>query len=224
MRRGEVLGLRWQDVDWRACVLHVRQQVVMVHGAPRIQPPKSRAAQRAVPVEEWLLDELSAHQARQDAQRRRLGVAWHEHGLVFTSTVGTPVSARNLDREYKKLLQQAGVPPIRIHDIRHTVATVAIAAGLNPKAVSEHLGHAKTAITLDIYTKVVAAQQADVARGISAAMIKQERGAASEGHSEAYEGSPARSPSARRMDRQGSRLRKWQRNGSGTERSGGATE
>lgn len=170
MRRGEALGLRWQDVDWVNDVLRIRQQVVMVHGSPQVQQPKSRS--RAVPVDQWLIDELSAHKANQDERRQRLGSAWREHGLVFASSVGTPVSARNLDREYKRLLHQAGVPPIRIHDIRHTVATVAIAAGLNPKAVSEHLGHAKTATTLDIYTKVMAEQRIEVARSIGAAMIK----------------------------------------------------
>ncbi len=81
---------------------------------------------------------------------------------------------RNLDREYKKLLRQAGVPPIRIHDIRRTVA---IASGLSPKAVSEHLGHAKTSVTLDIYTKVMAEQRIEVAREIGVAMIKRDAGA-----------------------------------------------
>jgi len=180
MRRGEALGLRWQDVDWVNDVLHVRQQVVMVHGSPQIQQPKTRASHRAVPVDRWLIDELREHKVRQNERRLLLGEAWQERGLVFPTAVGTPVSGRNLDREYKKLLRQAGVPPIRIHDIRRTVATVAIASGLSPKAVSEHLGHSKTSITLDIYTKVMAEQRVEVAKGIGAAMIKRDASAPAE--------------------------------------------
>ncbi len=166
MRRGELLGLRWQDIDWGNGVLHVRQAVVMLHGKPTIQAPKSRSAHRVIPLEGPVIEALREHRTRQNERRLALGAAWHDHQLVFPSEIGTPVNARNLDREYRVLISRAGVSPIRIHDIRHTFVTLALASGSNLKALSELLGHAKTSITMDLYAHAQTGERRAVVAGV----------------------------------------------------------
>ncbi|HKC75120.1 MAG TPA: tyrosine-type recombinase/integrase [Chloroflexota bacterium] len=101
-----------------------------------------------------------------------MGEVWQDNDLVFPSEVGTPVNARNLDREYRRLINKAGVPYIRIHDIRHTVITQAIAKGAPFKAVAELAGHAKTSITMDIYTHVIGDQRREVADAIGSVFLE----------------------------------------------------
>lgn len=166
MRRGEVLGLRWQDVDWDRRRLHVRQCVVSLGGSMAIQPPKSRAARRVIPVDASILDALASHLSRQSERKAIFGAVWQDHDLVFASEVGTPINPRNLDRDFHKWVARAGVPKIRIHDIRHTVVTMAIASGSPIKAASVYFGHAKTSTTMDIYTHALEGQGSEVAENI----------------------------------------------------------
>jgi integrase len=171
MRRGEVLGLRWQDVDLEHQRLHVRQCVVSLGGATAIQPPKSRAARRVIPVDASLIDALREHRIQQDERKVHLAKLWQDHDLVFASDVGTPINPRNLDRDFHKWVERAGVPRIRIHDIRHTVVTMAIASGSPIKAASIYFGHAKTSTTMDIYTHGLANQGSEVAQHIQRAVL-----------------------------------------------------
>jgi integrase len=153
MRRGELLGLRWQDIVWDACILRVRQAVSMVKGTVIVGPPKTEFSIRDIPVTEDLMEVLQEHQARQN-ERRLATAVWRDHDLVFPSAVGTPVNPNNLLREYYQLLQRAGVPPIHIHDQRHTHASWAIREGIDPKTVAERLGHRDVLTTLDRYTHI----------------------------------------------------------------------
>jgi integrase len=171
MRRGEALGLRWQDVDLEQRVVHVRQTVTVVQGAPHVGPPKSRSSRRAVPVQAHVIAALREHRARQKAQRLALGPLWQDNDLVFASAVGTPINPNNLTRDYNRWVTQAGVPRIRIHDQRHTHVTLALAAGANFKAVSQRVGHAKPSITLDLYAHVLPEQHLDVSDRVGAALF-----------------------------------------------------
>src|SRR5207248_5061441 len=128
MRRGEALGLRWSDIDWAGGCLVVSQAVVMVAGKCTFSQPKSRK-RRTIPLTPELIQALREHRVRQAEHRLKIADVWQDHGLVFPSTVGTPVNARNLDRESRKIVARAGVPHIPIHGIRHTVATLAIGSG-----------------------------------------------------------------------------------------------
>jgi integrase len=108
-----------------------------------------RLAQNAV-------DALRAHLERQLAEIERAGDLYQDQGLIFPSQVGTPMNAKNLvDRSFKLLLELAGLPPIRFHDLRHTCATLLLSKNINPKIVSEMLGHTTVAITLDTYSHVL---------------------------------------------------------------------
>jgi integrase len=171
MRRGEALGLRWQDVDALQGVVHVRQTVTVVRGAPHVGPPQSRSSRRAVPVPAHVMAALREHHARQNAQRLSRGTLWQNNDLVFASAVGTPINPNNLTRDYDRWVKQAGVPRIRIHDQRHTHVTLALAAGANFKAVSQRVGHAKPSITLDLYAYVLPEQHRDVSDRVGAALF-----------------------------------------------------
>lgn len=167
MRRGELLGLRWVDVDWPHSTLRVRQAVGIVRGKVQIKTLKGKAATRNVLVDTTIMERLRTHRTAQNAYRLRLGEVWEEYDLLFPSAVGTPINPNNLYRAYKRLVAAAGVPHIRIHDQRHTHITWALEEGADLKAVSERAGHARTSTTTDIYQHVTSKLQADVVERIT---------------------------------------------------------
>jgi integrase len=172
LRRGEALGLRWKDIDWERGIMHVRQQVQAPEGKPKILPyTKDGRGGKSPRIPPALVEALRSHRARQAEVRLRKGSEWQDYGLVFPSAVGTPVSPRNLSREFYALRTKAGVPPIRIHDIRHTVATHLIEAGVDVKAVSEHLGHKGVEITRAVYQHVTEGQRRAVADAIGSIIL-----------------------------------------------------
>jgi integrase len=154
MRRGEVLGLRWCDIDFEHRVIHVRQSAIMVGGKMQIGPTKGDRSRAIHGIPPSILTALREHKARQNARRLEMGPLWQDRGLVFCSEVGTPIYGQNLAREYDRLVKLAGVPRIRIHDQRHTNATLLLDDGWDVKVVSERLGHADIATTLRTYYHV----------------------------------------------------------------------
>lgn len=162
MRRGEVLGLRWCDADLERGSLRVVQAVGMISGTPCIHEPKTRNARRTVPIPLAVVARLREHRDRQGEQRQAAGPAWREHGLIFPTKVGTPINPNNLTRDYDRLVTLAGVPRIRVHDQRHTYATLALERGASLLGVSKQLGHARPSTTGDLYAHVTAAMQQQV--------------------------------------------------------------
>jgi len=160
LRRGEVAGLRWQDIDWKAEVMHIRQALVRVkdYVAGRtqlvVQEPKTDSSRRTIPLPEMCLAALRHHRAAQAEERLRLGQAYTDYGLVFCGLDGAPIDPSTLGRVFKRSLQQAGLPAIRPHDARHTFATWLLEQGVSPKVVQTLLGHSSIAITLDLYSHV----------------------------------------------------------------------
>lgn len=142
IRRGELLALSWNTVD-------------LGRGTIRILAGKTRASARTLPLSPTLVRVLRDHWGRQQAERVARGEAWNEHGLVFPSEVGTPLNGRNLLRQFKGMLQRAGLPQsTRFHDLRHTAATLLLEQGMHPKTVQMLLGHSQVSMTMDIYTHV----------------------------------------------------------------------
>jgi integrase len=118
--------------------------------------PKTEAGARILPLPPELIAALEAQQRRQIEEKRVLGDEWQEHGLVFPSSVGTPMEPRNLNHHFTRVLEQAGLPTnTRLHDLRHACASFLIAQGVSPKIVQEILGHTKISTTMDIYAHVL---------------------------------------------------------------------
>jgi integrase len=155
MRQGELLGLRWQDVDLERRQLQLVRQL------------KTRQSRRAVVLPQLAATALVDHRVRQAAEREQQGVLWEDHGLVFPNTVGRPLNPHNLrQRSFFPLLARADLPRIRFHDLRHSCATLLLSEGVHPKIVSDLLGHSQIGITLDLYSHVTATMQAVAAEAM----------------------------------------------------------
>lgn len=164
MRQSELLGLRWSDIDFDAGVVRVRVQLKrLLNGTWAFKEPKTKRSRRQIALALPAIEALRKHQARQCEERLLVGDAWKDPNLIFSSTIGTPLFARNVVRSFKALLERGALPDVRFHDLRHTCATLLLSARVNPKVVSEMLGHASIAITLDIYSHVIPDMQQDAA-------------------------------------------------------------
>ena len=152
LRRGEVLGLCWPDID--ADMIKVRQQVQRVGGQLRLGLVKTTAGKRDLPVLSLAQKALDGRRAVQALDRERLGAAWSDIGLVFTSRRGLPIEPRNVDRTFARICKDNGLRRIRLHDLRHTTATLLKALGVPPKDAQVILGHAHITTTNQIYTHV----------------------------------------------------------------------
>jgi integrase len=156
MRQGELLGLKWEDVDLNEGVIHIRRTVGRSGGRISLGEPKTKGSRRPVHLTGAAVEALKAYLERQLEDIERLGDLYRDHGLVFTSEVGTLINPSNLRRRsFAPLLQRAGLPRIRFHDLRHTCATPLLSRNVHPKYVQELLGHATVAITLDTYSHVI---------------------------------------------------------------------
>ena len=155
LRQGELLGLKWEDVDLESGTLRVRRTLVTAKGGPVLTAPKTKGSRRSVKLTQDAVEALRSHLKHQLQEIDRAGSLWRENGLMFASESGEPLDRRYLTScRYKALLKRAELPMIRFHDLRHTCATL-LSKNVNPKIVSEMLGHASIAITLDTYSHVL---------------------------------------------------------------------
>ncbi|HEY4684815.1 MAG TPA: site-specific integrase [Dehalococcoidia bacterium] len=160
MRLGELLALRWRDVDLDAGSLSVRGTLLRTKEGMTISEPKTAGSRRHVSIGGLAIDGLRRHRVNQTAERLLKGPAWQDNDLVFANEVGKPIEDTNLRRRsFEPLLAKAGVPRIRFHDLRHTAATLLLGQGIHPKIVSERLGHSRVSITLDLYSHVTPTMQ-----------------------------------------------------------------
>jgi integrase len=154
LRRGELQGLKWDDLDLEAGTLQVRRTLSEPKGGYIFEAPKSGKG-RSIRLTRRATAALRSHRKRQLEERMKLAGLWTDHGLVFTSGVGTPLLGGNLNRSFKATLRRAGLPEVRFHDLRHTCATLLLKQGVNPKFVQELLGHADITLTLNVYSHVL---------------------------------------------------------------------
>ncbi len=164
-RPGELLALKWRDVEWETSTILIRRNVTAVLGQPlALQEPKTERGQRRVPVPSEALIALKAHRQRQLEERLLLGPDYDDQDLIFATHTGGLLHPRNVTREFKEALARAGLPrTIRSYDLRHAYATMLFQAGEHPKIVSERLGHSSIALTLDTYTHYVPGLDDDTA-------------------------------------------------------------
>jgi len=170
LRRGEALALHWSDVDLDAGLLRVRWTLSRTSQGLQLDEPKTDKSRRTVPLPRSAIETLRAHRTRQLEEQRTAAGAWQEHGLVFTTEIGTPLEPRNMLRRFEILAERAGLRGVTLHTLRHSAASFLLAAGTHTKVVQEHLGHSSYAITADIYSHVGPAQQREAADRLDQAL------------------------------------------------------
>ncbi|MEU8359261.1 tyrosine-type recombinase/integrase [Nonomuraea sp. NPDC048882] len=155
LRRGELAGLRWTDVDLQAAELTVTQQRVHADGQVVVGPPKSAASCRVVALDAETVRVLTRHRERQEELSAAAGTRWQDSKYVFTTTDGAPLRPDYLTGRFRRLVAASGQPPVRLHDLRHGAATLALAAHTDLKVVQAMLGHASIVLTADTYVSVL---------------------------------------------------------------------
>ncbi|MEA2640783.1 MAG: hypothetical protein QOF51_2177 [Chloroflexota bacterium] len=163
MRQGELLGLKWQDIDLGQGVIQVRRTLGRVKGQGFVESePKSSAGRRRIVLAPLAVQALRDHWDRQCDQRLERGMLPGADSLVFGNSLGNPVGPQNMIyRSFRKVLAKAGLPVMRFHDLRHSAATLLLAMGTHPKIVQELLGHSQISLTLDTYSHVLPGLQAE---------------------------------------------------------------
>ncbi|WP_369053884.1 tyrosine-type recombinase/integrase [Kineococcus terrestris] len=171
LRQGEALGLAWQDVDLAAGTLRVRQALQRVRGQGLVMvPPKSRAGRRVIALPAQLVDALRRHRRQQLEERMLLGDLWEDHDLVFAQITGRPIDPRADWGAWKRLLAQAGVRDARLHDARHTAATLLLQQGVPARVAMQILGHSQINLTLGTYSHVVPELATEAAARVGVAL------------------------------------------------------
>jgi integrase len=163
LRRGEILGLHWSDIDLDAGTLRVNQALQRVNGQLLLSEPKTEKSRRALPLPSVLADVLRVHRSRQLEERLRAGEHWQQTNFVFTTQLGTPIEPRNLNRSFDALIVKANktrnesdkLPRIRFHDLRHSCATLLLVQGVSPRTIMEILGHSQISLTMNTYSHVL---------------------------------------------------------------------
>ncbi|MDW3216245.1 MAG: tyrosine-type recombinase/integrase [Ilumatobacteraceae bacterium] len=168
IRRGEVVALRWSDVELSGHRLTVNQAATVIDGDEVVAVPKTRRSRRVIDLDPDTVSMLQRHRARQREQFLMLGVSATASDRVFTNEIGEPLRPNSVGQAFRRLVDAVDLSVIRLHDLRHTHATHLLMAGVNVKVVSERLGHSSVSFTLDTYGHVMPGQQAEAAAAAAA--------------------------------------------------------
>lgn len=184
LRRGELLGLAWSDLDTEAATLLVRQQVTVrkapqnaagkreTRGVLELTPLKTGSkGRRTLDLTPELLDALRAHRARQAAERLEVGPAWTDSGLIFTTAVGSPVEPGSFSHAFSGMAKRAGLGRWHVHEARHTAASLMLAMGTKLEVVSRVLGHSSLSVTADVYAHLLGGEKRGAAEGMTRALL-----------------------------------------------------
>ena len=162
MRLGEILALRWEDINIEERMLRVRHTVDYVPGHGKVESePKTEHSRRSIMLPQFVIDALKQHRAYQLESRLKAGATWREQGLVFPNRRGGYFSRMRLYALFKQLLKEAGLPDMRFHDLRHSAATILLSMSVPSKVVQEILGHSNIGTTMNIYGHVLPSMQRD---------------------------------------------------------------
>lgn len=156
LRRGELLGLCWDSVDLEKGIITIRRQLLSLKDGLKLEDTtKTKSGKRSIPIPANVLKELKSHKVRQSKEKLQAGELYQENGLVFCKEDGTPLEPRNFTKKFQRLLKQAGLAKVRLHDLRHSHASLLLKKGIHPKIVQERLGHSSITVTLDKYSHLV---------------------------------------------------------------------
>ena len=165
------MGLRWSDVDLELGQVAVEQTLVTVGHETQVSAPKTAKGRRSADLDSGTVAVLREHAGRQADDLEKAGELWQESDLVFTDLIGRPVHPNTFTKLFAKHVADAALPRIRLHDLRHTHATLALKSGQHAKVVSERLGHATVAFILDVYSHVVPGMQKQLAEQLGAMVL-----------------------------------------------------
>lgn len=180
-RKGEAIALKWSDVNWENQMVLIRRTAVADGGLRSVHDAKTVKGRRTIALSDYLVDILKEHHARQQAERDLYGAGWNPDDWIFPSERGTLFWPGNVNRHFRLLRERAGLPStLRPHDLRHAMATAWLVAGVPVKVVSERLGHASVAITLQIYGHVLPNMQAEAAAKMDAVFTETGRNRAAD--------------------------------------------
>lgn len=168
LRRGEALGLTWGDIDLEAGRLRIVQSLQRSRGELRLKSPKTDTSRRRIVLPAFCTDALRRHHTSERVKLASLGLPMGSETLAFTSQVGTPIEPRNVNRAFVALLDCAGLRRVKLHDLRHTCASLLLAQGVAPRVVMELLGHSAIAVTMNTYSHVIPALQDESAQQMDA--------------------------------------------------------
>jgi integrase len=168
LRQGEILGLRWQDIDLEVADLRVSKQLQRVDGKLQLVAPKTARSRRTLAVPASIVSSLREHRDRQEQEKTEEGNRWVETGLVFTNAQGNPIDASLVSKQFHQHLERAGLAQRRFHDLRHSCATLLLVQGVAPRVVMEVLGHSQIAMTMNTYSHVIPELQWEAARRMDA--------------------------------------------------------
>lgn len=171
LRRGELAGLRWDAVDLDNRTLRITRTRVLVDGKPVDSEPKTDAGRRTIPLDPSLVACLRSHKTRQGQERWAAAEAWSDAGHVFTDQLGSPLHPDHFSNRFETLCDGAGLRRIRLHDLRHSAASLMLAGGENVKVVAELLGHASPTITQNIYQHVLPGMSEAAGERLSASLL-----------------------------------------------------
>ena len=173
LRRSEVLALRWPEVDLDRCTLNVVAGLHRLTGQGLVLlPTKTARSRRQVSITEEVVDVLHQVRGQQMVRRMALGSPWQDNGFVFTKPDGSPLDPEKVTKAFAKVAKEAGFSGIRLHDLRHSHASLMLKAGASPKAISERLGHASISITMDVYAHLLPGIQEEAAQRFSDLLAK----------------------------------------------------
>lgn len=170
MRRGELAGLRWSDVDLERAQISVAQQRAKGAGTVSAGPTKTRRSRRLLPLDAVTADALRRHYKEQGVERQTWGEAYEDHRLVFCLENGRPLHPDAITSRLRRIARRLDLPWIKVHGLRHTYATLLLKAGVHPKVVQERLGHGSISITMDTYSHAIPSLQNEAA-DLGAAVI-----------------------------------------------------
>jgi integrase len=167
MRKGEIIALKWDDIDFENKIIHVNKTLYKLSTGYSLDTPKSPSAVRSIYFDEEIENVLKRQKIKQKEEKLKNGRIYQEKNLVFSQEDGGFVSPPSVNILFTRFIDRSGLPRIRFHDLRHTHATILLQMGVNPKVVSERLGHSSVQITLDVYSHVTKEIKKDISKDFS---------------------------------------------------------
>lgn len=163
MRRGEILGLMWQDIDLEKGILKIVRSLNSTKNGLELSNPKTNKSIRSIAIPQIVVKELKRHKILQKENKLKFGSSYQDSGMVCTLEDGTMINPKNLSRDFHRILENNNLPVVRFHDLRHSHASLLVKLGVQPKVISERLGHSNISITMDLYSHVYSETDREVA-------------------------------------------------------------